>query len=148
MSSFATVGSCAGGLRVLSLMMGVFLVFMGIAKIDWLTDTSVLTSRFQEWLETAPPASRWYLETIAIPGIPVFSRLVVLGELVTGAALVLGFRVRLAAAVALFMVINFHFASDVLFHYSYLTNGYGLPVVGGLLALALGGARLPFRVPG
>lgn len=135
------------GLRVLSLLMGVFLVFMGVAKIGWLADTAVLTSRFQEWIETAPAASRWYLDTIAIPGTPVFARLVVLGELATGAALVVGFRVRLAAAIALFMVINFHFASDVLFHYAYLTNGYGLPVVGGLLALALGGRRLPLSLP-
>jgi hypothetical protein len=44
------------------------------------------------------------------------------------------------------MVLNFHFASDVLLHYSYLTNGYGLPVIGGLLALAIGGRRLPFSV--
>ena len=44
------------------------------------------------------------------------------------------------------MVPNFHFACGVLFHYSDLTNGYGLPVLGGLLALALGGDRLPFSV--
>jgi hypothetical protein len=34
----------------------------------------------------------------------------------------------------------------VLFHYRYLTNGYGLPVLGGLLALALGGSRLPLSL--
>ena len=33
-----------------------------------------------------------------------------------------------------------------IFKYSYLTNGYGLPVLGGTLALALGGARLPFSL--
>jgi hypothetical protein len=43
----------------------------------------------------------------------------------------------------LLMVLNFHIASDVIFQYSYLTNAYGLPVLGGLLALALGGTRLP-----
>jgi hypothetical protein len=34
----------------------------------------------------------------------------------------------------------------VLFHYSYLTNGYGLPVLGSLMALAIGGSRLPFTI--
>ena len=34
----------------------------------------------------------------------------------------------------------------VLLRYSYLWNGYGPPVLGGLLALAIGGARLPFSV--
>lgn len=134
------------GLRVLSISMGVFMLFMGIDKFDWLMDTSVLAGRFQEWREVAPPATRWYLERIAIPGLPVFSRIVVVAEIATGIALILGFRVRLVAALAFFMVLNFHFASDVLLHYSYLTNGYGLPVMGSLLALAIGGAKLPFGV--
>ena len=138
--------SCAIGLRILSLIMGVFLVFMALDKISWLTDAGFLTSRLYEWLETARPLNRWYLETIAIPGVQVFARLVMLGELATGAALVCGFRVRLAGGVALFMVLNFHFASDVLFQYSYLTNGYGPPVLGGLLALAIGGTRLPLSL--
>jgi len=42
------------------------------------------------------------------------------------------------------MVINFHIAADVMFRYDYLINAYGLPVLGGLLALAVGGTRLPF----
>ncbi|MGH9370914.1 MAG: hypothetical protein ACRD15_05230 [Vicinamibacterales bacterium] len=44
------------------------------------------------------------------------------------------------------MVLNFHFAMGVLLQYSYLWNGYGPPVLGGLLALVIGGARLPFSV--
>ena len=83
---------------------------------------------------------------MAIPGAPLFARLVPLGELATGAALVVGCRVQLAAAVALLMVVNFHFASGIVFTYGYLTNGYGLPVLGGLFALAVGGAGLPFGV--
>ena len=62
------------------------------------------------------------------------------------AALILGFQVRLAALVSILMILNFHFASDVLFHYSYLTNAYGLPVLGSLLALIVGGTRLPFSL--
>ena len=44
------------------------------------------------------------------------------------------------------MVLNIHFASGVLFEYRYLTNGYGLPVLGGLLALAFGAAALPLSL--
>ena len=139
-------GRSALGLRTLSIVLGVFRVFMGIDKISWLTNDGVLAGRFREWLETAPPASRWYLEKVAIPGTPVFARIVPLAEMAAGVALVCGFRTRLAAALALVMVLNFHFASDVLLHYSYLTNGYGLPVVGSLLALAIGGTGLPFSL--
>ena len=134
------------GLRALSLLLGVFILFMGIDKIAWLTSDRILTGRFYEWLETAPPASRWYLETVAIPGAPVFARLVPLAELAAGTALICGFQVRLSAAMMLFMVLNFHFASDLLFHYSYLINAYGLPVLSGLTALAISRARLPFSV--
>jgi len=146
MSFLGSVGSPAGALRILSVMMGVFLVCMGLTKIDWLMDASILTRLLQEWRGPAPPFVRWYLDTIAIPGAPVFARVVMVAEVAAGAALVLGVRTRLAAALALPMVINFHVASDVIFHYSYLTNGYGLPVLSGLLALALAGARLPFSV--
>ena len=136
----------ASGLRVLSIALGVFLIFMGLDKVDWLMDSSLLVRRLQEWRESAQPMVRWYLDTIAIPGAPVFARLVLVGELAAGAALLCGIKVRWAASVALLMVLNFHFASDVLFHYSYLTNAYGPPVVGGLLALAIGGTRLPFTL--
>ena len=136
----------AAGLRVLSIALGAFLIFMGLDKIDWLMDSGFLTRRLEEWRASAPPMSRWYLETIAIPGAPLFARLVLLGELAAGAAMVCGVKVRLAAAVSLLMVLNFDLASDVLLHYDYLTNAYGLPVLGGLLALAIGGTRLPFSL--
>jgi uncharacterized membrane protein YphA (DoxX/SURF4 family) len=136
----------ATGLRVLSLMLGVFILVMGINKIAWLTDSGPLTRLLQEWRAAAPPASAWYLDHLALPGAPVFARLVPLGELLIGLSLIAGFQVRVAALIMLLMVVNFHFASNLIFHYSYLTNAYGLPVLGGLLALALGGGRLPFAV--
>jgi uncharacterized membrane protein YphA (DoxX/SURF4 family) len=127
---------------------GVFLVAMGFDKLNWITDTSILSGRLEEWLASAPPSTRWYLETMAIPGASVFARVIPVAEMAAGIALVLGVFVRTAAAAAFLMVLNFHFASDLLFHTAYLTNPYGLPVLGGLLALALGGSRLPFSAAG
>lgn len=146
MSLLGRIASCGGALRILSVALGVFLIFMGLDKIEWLTDSGILLQRLQEWRDMARPLSGWYLETVAIPGAPIFARLVVLAELAAGSALVLGIKVRLAAALALLMVINFHFASDIMLRYDYLINAYGLPILGGLLALAVGGARLPFSV--
>ena len=136
----------AAGLRGLSVLIGVFLMFMGLGKTAWLTDGGILLAELERWRGLAPVPSLWYLETVAIPGAPLFARLVPLGELAAGAALVLGYRVRLAAVMALLMIVNFHFASGIVFTYGYLTNGYGLPVLGGLFALAIGGAGLPFGV--
>ena len=143
-----SIGSPAAGLRVLSLALGVFFLFMGLDKIPWLGDPGLLTRQLHGWLANAPAPSRWYIQTIAIPGSAVFAPLVLVGELTVAAALLCGFQVRLAAVAGLFMVLNFHFAMGVLLRYSYLWNGYGPPVLGGLLALAIGGARLPFSVPG
>ena len=146
MSLLGRMASCGGALRILSVALGVFLIFMGLDKIEFLTDSGILRQRLEEWRGMAGPLASWYLETVAIPGAPIFARLVVLAELAAGSALVLGVKVRPAATLALLMVINFHIAADVMFRYDYLINAYGLPVLGGLLALAVGGARLPFSV--
>ena len=50
----------------------------------------------------------------------------------------------MAATVALLMVLNFHFATSAFWSVDFLRDGTGLPVVGGLLVLAVNGARLPF----
>jgi uncharacterized membrane protein YphA (DoxX/SURF4 family) len=138
-------GGAATGLRVLAIFLGVFLIFEGLGKLAWLGNSGLLGEQLQGWLKSATPGNRWYLE-ILMPGIPLFARLVVFGELAAGTALVMGFWTRLAAFVAFLMVLNFHFASGRLFAYAFLTNGYGLPVLGGLLALAIGGVRLPWSV--
>ena len=139
-------GPAATGLRVLSMFLGVFFIFEGLGKIPWLTDSAPLAGALQGWLKDAPPTARWYLETVAIPGVPMFARLVPLGELLGGAALLSGFWIRIAALAAFLMVLNFHVASGAIFQYRFLTNGFGLPVLGGLLALAVGGSRLPWSI--
>ena len=148
-AGMTTLNSPAAGLRALSLVMGVFLVLMGRGKLAWFADSAHLTYELEQWLSFEPVLiSRWYLEWVAVPGAPLFARLVVLGELAAGVALIAGFRVGLTGTVALAMVLNFHFASGIMFTSGYLTNGYGPPVIGGLIALAIGGGRrLPYSVP-
>jgi uncharacterized membrane protein YphA (DoxX/SURF4 family) len=136
----------AWGLVALRLCLGGFFLFEALGKVGWFTSSAVLRARFAEWVGNVGPVSRAYLETVCIPGVEVFARLVPTGEFAVAAAFLLGGYTRTAAAMALLMVLNFHFASGVMFQYSYLTNGYGLPVLGGLLALALGGAGLPLSV--
>ena len=133
-------------LRILSLALGVFFLFMGLDKVAWWHEPQRLAAELTRWSTSAPPASRWYLHAIAIPGAPVFAYLVLVGELLVASALLLGVFVRVAATVGFLMVVNFHFAMGVMLSWSYLWNGYGPPVLGGLLALAIGGAGLPFTV--
>jgi uncharacterized membrane protein YphA (DoxX/SURF4 family) len=141
------VGRTQGlGLAALRLCLGAFFLFEAIDKLGWFASSAVLGSRLNEWLQTAGSLNRPYLETVCLPGVELFARLVPLGEFATATAFLLGGYTRLAAFLATLMVLNFHFASGVMFQYAYLTNGYGLPVLGGLLGLAIGGRALPFSL--
>ncbi len=138
-------GAYTVGLRVLAFALGLFFVFNAIDKAAWMADSGILEERLRGWLERASPTTRWYIETVAMPGVPLFARLVPVAELSAGAALMLGFWTRLAAAVALLMVANFHVARGFV-DSAFLIDGTGFPVLGGLLALAIGGARLPLSI--
>ncbi len=136
------------GLTIIRLSMGVFFLFEGLNKYRWFLDSSILAGRFAGWLDGAAAGSlaRWYLEHVAIPGTAVFARLVPLGELAAGTALILGVWTPVAAFLAFLMVLNIHVASGALFRYQFLTNGYGLPVLAPLLGLTVGGIRLPLSL--
>jgi len=69
------------GLRLLAIMLGVFFLGMSSTKLAWFLDSSILLNKFQMiFLPKAPPVVRWYLETVCIPGAPLFARLVPLGD--------------------------------------------------------------------
>jgi uncharacterized membrane protein YphA (DoxX/SURF4 family) len=133
-------------LRFLAAMLGVFFLAQGLNKLPWLLDSALLSDRFVNWERDAPPSVRWYIDTIARPGAPLFARLIPLAELATAFSLMLGFWPRLSAALACVMVLNFHFALGSFYQWEALRDGALLPVVGGLLAIAAGGARLPYSV--
>src|SRR5262245_17770490 len=138
------------GLAILRIAIGVFFIFEALGKLRWITDSSILDGQFKAWTAAAAPGSisAWYMSRVAAPGLPYFARLVPLGEFSAGLALVLGFWTPLAAFVAFFMALNFQLASGALFRYSFLSSGYGLPVLGATLALTFGGARLPWSIRG
>ena len=136
------------GLVIIRACLGVFFLAEAISKFGWFVDAGVLSSRLAGWLADAQvgSASRWYLEHVAMRGTAVFARVVPLAELAAGVALIAGAWTRTAALLAFLMVLNFHVASGALFKYSFLTNGYGLPVLAATLGLAVGGVRLPFSL--
>jgi len=132
------------GIAILRICIGVFFLFEGLGKIRWFTDPSVLAGQLAAWSQAAPSGSvaHLYLQRVAIPGVTIFARLVPLGEMASGLAMVVGFWTPLFAFVAFFMALNFQVGSGALFKYSFLTSGYGLPVLGSTLALAFaGGSR-------
>jgi uncharacterized membrane protein YphA (DoxX/SURF4 family) len=140
----------AAGLSVVRMCVGVFFLFEGVSKFSWFGDPSILGRQLDGWLRAVPAAS-WshaFLERVAIPWTATFARLVPLGELSSGVALVAGFWTPLFALVAFLMALTFQFASGALFKYTILTSGYALPVLGSTLGLIVGGVRLPWSVSG
>jgi uncharacterized membrane protein YphA (DoxX/SURF4 family) len=133
------------GLMMVRLTVGVFLFFVGLGKISWLLDSTPLADQLSLWLAQATPASRWYLERI-IPGAPIFARLVPLAQMLGGLALFVGFWTRLAAGLALLMVLNIHLAAGAMFTNAYLTDATALPLLGALLGLTIGGGQLPLSL--
>jgi uncharacterized membrane protein YphA (DoxX/SURF4 family) len=126
-------------LLAVRIALGVFFIFEGWDKLPWMTDPGMLTTILKKWADAGVPSSRWYIETILIPGVPVFARLVFLGEVAAGLALLSGFWLRPTAILAFFMVLNIHFAHSSIFQYGFLSKGDGLPILGGLIALAIAG---------
>ena len=136
------------GLSILRICLGVFFISEGIGKISWFTNTSLLANQLAGWAQ-AVPAGSWshlYLERVAMPYATIFARLVPLGEITSGVAMLTGFWTPFFALIAFFMALNFQFASGALFKYNALTSGYALPVLGATLALAIGGVRLPWSI--
>ena len=136
------------GLAVMRVCIGVFFIAEGMGKWRWFADPSILATQLAGWHQGAAAGSlsAAYLERVAIPFVAVFARLVPLGELCSGVALVAGVWTPMFALIAFAMALNFQFASGALFKLSFLSSGYGLPVLGSTLGLAIGGVRLPWSV--
>ena len=136
------------GLTVIRICIGLFFIFEGLGKLRWFTNASILASQLAGWHQGLPSTSlsARYLQGFAMPGVAFFARLVPLGELCSGVALLVGFWTPLFALLAFCLALNFQFASGALFRYSFLTSGYGLPVLGATLGLAIGGVRLRWSV--
>ena len=140
------LASAETGLVSARIALGVFFFFEGWDKLPWVSNPDELTSILNRWSEGTSSLSKWYIEHIARPGALIFARLVFFGEVLAGLALIGGFWTRTTATITLLMVLNIHLAHDTLLHSSFLSRGDGLPVLGGLMALAIGGKRLPLSL--
>jgi uncharacterized membrane protein YphA (DoxX/SURF4 family) len=72
----------------------------------------------------------------------VLARAIPIGEFSVGVAFLLGIRVRPAAVLALFLVLNFLFGTSAFFALEFLRDGTGPPLIAALIAMFMhGGAH-------
>ena len=135
----------AAALVIIRIGAGIVIFFFGFSKIAWILDSVSLASQLSDWLVDAPAASRWYVERV-LPGAPVFARVVPVGAMFGGLALVLGCWTRIAAGLSLIVILSIHVADGSIFRYHYLTDPGRVTLVAALLGLMAGGARLPFSL--
>jgi uncharacterized membrane protein YphA (DoxX/SURF4 family) len=140
------VDSTRIALRIVTLGVGIFFLFMSLNKIDWLANPDLLAQRFQRWLPTAAWYAQPYLRWVAIPGADVFARLVPIGEFCTALAMLTGVYTQYAAIIALFMILNFHVATSSFSSVDFLRDGTGPPLFAGLIALAFVKGPLPYSL--
>lgn len=133
-------------LLIVRIALGVFFIFEGWDKLPWMTNPGLLANALHKWADAGVPIGKWYVETLLLPGVPVFARLVFLGEVGAGLAFLFGVWVRPAAILTFLMVLNIHVAHSSIFQFGFLSKGDGLPILGGLLALAIAGNNLPLSL--
>ena len=130
-----------GLLPVLILRFAVAILFihLGYTKVNngWLSNSEPLKNSLSRFEQNAPPASKWYLEKIAKPGVQVWSKLICLGELALGISLLVGFLLRLSTFLGSFMVINFHVANGTLFSLSFFGSPWAILIIASLVVLNL-----------
>jgi uncharacterized membrane protein YphA (DoxX/SURF4 family) len=136
----------ATGLAALRVCLGLFTLTEACEKWRWLLNAEDLSTKLSAWSSNANHWSAWYLQHVALPYVSIWARVVLLGEVVMGLALLFGVFTRPLAMLGVLFLLNFYVASGLIFHVDFLTSGLGLPLLGGMLALAIGAGRLPWSL--
>src|SRR5437867_208717 len=124
-------------LLILRLAIAGLFLSLGLGKYHegWLQNPEQLASSLNNFHQHAGGAQLIYLDRVAIPYVNIWSKLMTIGEFAVGVSMLLGLMVRLSAACAIFMVINFHAATGNLFSLNYFGSPWAALLIAGLLAM-------------
>lgn len=122
-------------LLLLRLVMAALFLHLGIGKLEegWLKTSVPLTQSLTSFEQHASGVHLAYLKTVALPFAGLWSRLMALGETALGISLLLGLLTRLSSAVGIFMVLNFHAATGLLFSIAFFGSPWAALLIAGLL---------------
>ena len=100
-------------IAILRIFVGYFFLMSGINKIrdGALADPEKLIGLLEEWSASVPAWYADFLQQAVIPNGQIFNYLVVSGEVLVGACLILGLFSRFAGFFGMVMTFNFFFAT-------------------------------------
>lgn len=102
-------------LVLLRIQLGIVLLVAGIPKLEGSFTPRLLEFLQNVALERGHPFYQEFVRAVVLPHAGVFAALVAWGEVLAGAALVIGAATRLAAAAALLLMVNYLFAKGAWF---------------------------------
>ena len=119
----------------LRIVVGIFFAGQGLSKLGWYASSEFLRTSLDRYAQNPPAISAWYQQHVAYSGIDVWARMIPTGEMLIGAALVLGLLTEPTLVIAILLVLNFHLATGTLFSWSFFSNPYALLLCAALLVL-------------
>jgi len=130
----------------LRIVVGIFFLGQGLNKLDWYTSSEFLRTSLDRYSLNAPSITIWYQSHVAYPGIEAWSRMIPTGEMLIGAALLLGLLTRPTLMIAIVLVVNYHLTSGSLFSYTFVTNPFALLLLSNLFVLLASNAGSVFAL--
>jgi uncharacterized membrane protein YphA (DoxX/SURF4 family) len=124
---------------ILRLAVAIFFLYLGYTKMSsgWLTSSDRLEKSLLSFEHNAPPATRWYIEHVGLPGVSLWAKLIPFGETALGISLLFGLLVRLSTFIGILTVLNFHLTNGTLLTVGFLGNPWAILVIAPLLVLFL-----------
>lgn len=114
---------------------GLFFLAQGMNKLEWYSSSEFLRTSLDRYAQNPPAFTSFYQKHVAYPGIEAWSRMIPTGEMLIGAALILGVLTQPTLIIAMLLVINFHLTNGYLFSTQFFSNPYALVVLSSLAIL-------------
>ncbi len=119
----------------LRIAVGLFFLAQGLNKLEWYSSSEFLRTNLDRYSQNAPLLTSWYQRHVAYPGIEVWSRVIPAGEMLIGAALIVGLFTQPTLIIALVLVLNYHVANGNIFSTALFSNPYAVVLLSCLVVL-------------
>lgn len=130
----------------LRIAVGLFFLAQGLNKLEWYSSSEFLRTNLDRYSQNAPLLTSWYQKHVAYPGIEVWSRMIPTGEMLIGAALMVGLLTQPTLIIAVVLVLNYHLANGNVFSTAFFSNPYALVLLSCLVVLLFSKAGSVFAM--